>query len=305
MNTDRNITTGTSDDVLQYYSKNWEKIANCYSIDEKGLPIDPAWYRRRLYQEFLKTEMPASVLDVGCGGGWTVLDALELGIDARGIEPVKELKEHGCSLLEKNGYDPLRITQEDLAILATLPSESQDCIALLSVIPHVPAESWEQVHKDIFRVLRPGGKIIAAYRNELFDLFTFNSVTLEFYDKSLWATEVCSGLRTNETLDNLKGLMTNPDLPGKYFTAAQDKSFGQLERMKSNPLTISEFLSQFGLDWKRSQFYHFHSVPPLMANKISNFREINHKAELIMSDDWRGNFMCPMFLVTAEKPNKK
>ena len=46
--------TATSNDVLNYYSNNWERIANCYDLDDRGLPVDPAWYRRRLYNQFLE-----------------------------------------------------------------------------------------------------------------------------------------------------------------------------------------------------------------------------------------------------------
>jgi SAM-dependent methyltransferase len=174
-------------------------------------------------------------LDIGCGGGWTVLDALQLGIKARGIEPVKELKEFGCDLMEKNGFDRSCIQQDDLSVLASLPDASEDCIALLSVIPHVPSENWNKVHNDIVRVLKPGGKLIVAYRNELFDFFTFNSITLEFYDRTLWDKKEFTSLNNTETIDLLKGLITHPDLPGKYFTAAEDQSFGKLENILNIP----------------------------------------------------------------------
>jgi SAM-dependent methyltransferase len=293
--------TGTSEEVLEYYSRNWEKIANCYAIDHLGLPADPAWYRRRLYQEFLEHTRPASVLDIGCGGGWTVLDAVERGVDARGIEPVAELKEFGCNLLMQNGHDTKRITRGDLASITSLPNASEDCIALLSVLPHVPRAHWDEVHMHIARSLKPGGRFIAAYRNELFDLFTFNSITIEFYDKSLWDNEACFSLRNNATLKLLKGLITNPDVPGMYFTAAKDKTFGELDRMKSNPMTMPSYLSQFGLKVERTRFFHFHCVPPILAEKIDSYRGINHKLELSMADDWRAHFMAAIFMVEVIK----
>ena len=298
---DNDITTGTSEHVLDYYSRNWDKIANCYDVDDQGLPVDPAWYRRRLYNEFLDRVKPTNLLDVGCGGGWTVLDALERGVDAKGIEPVAELKEHGVQLLENNNQDGARITQQDLAVLSELPSESLDCISLLSVLPHVPRDKWDQVHDDIVRVLRPGGRLIAAYRNELFDLFTFNSFTVELYDQSLWNCESCENLDTDKMVDDLKCLITNSDLPGPYFTAAKDKSFGNLERVKSNPLSMPLYLSQFNLSVVKTQYYHFHCVPPLLSENVHNFREINHQLELSMSNDWRGNFMAAIFMVEAVK----
>lgn len=301
MSNDLKGSTGTSEEVLDYYARNWDKIANCYQMDEQGLPADPAWYRRRLYQQYLDSAKPKSVLDIGCGGGWTVMDALERGINARGIEPVAELKKFGCSLLSDNGYDAAMITQNDLACLSELPSESEDCIALLSVLPHVPVEQWDGVHKDIARVLKPGGRLIAAYRNELFDLFTFNSITMEFYDKSLWNNAACNSLRNNDAVEILKGLVTNPDVPGQYFSAAKDKSFGKLERMKSNPMTMASYLKPFGLNVDRTRFFHFHCVPPILADKVDEYRKINHELELTMSDDWRAHFMAAIFMVEVVK----
>lgn len=293
--------TGTSDDVLDYYSRNWEKIAKCYEIGADGLPCDPAWYRRRLYQQFLDRVKPQSVLDIGCGGGWTVLDALERGVDARGIEPVRELQEHGCRLLADHGYDPKAIALDDLASLEGLPKESQDCIALLSVLPHVPSASWDHVHQQIARTLRPGGRLIAAYRNELFDLFTFNSISIEFFDKSLWDIDELKRLQKDRVIEDLKRLITNPDVPGPYFTAAKDSSFGKLARVKSNPLTMPAYLAGYGLNVERTRFFHFHCVPPLMASSVSDFKAINHDLELALSDDWRGNFMAAIFMVEIVK----
>lgn len=301
MNSEHLAKTGTSDEVLDYYARNWEKIANCYELGGDGLPVDPAWYRRRLYKDFLDRVKPPSVLDIGCGGGWTVLDALERGISARGIEPVRELKEHGCTLLRDRGHDSSAIALDDLASLDGCPNQSQDCIALLSVLPHVPSGNWDHVHQRIADTLKPGGRFIAAYRNELFDLFTFNSITIEFYDRSLWDIPELASLRCDRVVENLKGLITNPDLPGPYFTAAKDNSFGKLDRVKSNPLTMPEYLAQFGLKVERTRFFHFHCVPPLMANSVPDFKEINHKLELTLTDDWRAHFMAAIFMVEVIK----
>ncbi len=301
MSNNQRKNTGTSEDVLSYYSRNWEKIAGCYDLDLNGLPVDPAWYRRRLYQDFLKRVKPLSVLDIGCGGGWTVLDALQDGINARGIEPVIELQKFGTELLSKNGYSRGSIAQDDLSILREMPDGQEDCIALLSVLPHVPFEDWDLVHTDISRTLKPGGKFFAAYRNTLFDMYTFNSLTLEFYDQGLWGTESTKDLHTDDVLSHLKGLITNPDLPGQYYTMAVDKSFGGLKRIKSNPLEIGSYFASFGLKLDRTRFYHYHCAPPLMMQKLPNYKSINHAMELKLADDWRGHLMCAMFVVEVTK----
>ena len=100
-------------------------------------------------------------------------------------------------------------------------------------------------------------------------------------------------------MDMLKGLVTNPDVPGSYFTAAEDKSFGHLDRVKSNPLSISSYLSRFGLQVEHTKYYHFHCVPPLLKDAIDDYRDINHQFELTISEDWRGNFMAAIFMIEA------
>ena len=299
-NSEKKIT-GTSGEVLSYYERNWEKISKCYDVDVNGLPVDPAWYRRRLYQDFLRRVKPDSVLDIGCGGGWTVLDALQSGVSARGIEPVAELQKFGVELLMSNGYPGKCIVQDDLSILREMPNAQEDCIALLSVLPHVPNQDWDSVHANISRSLKPGGKFFAAYRNILFDLYTFNSFTLEFYDQTLWNVQGAEDLNTDSVLNHLKGLITNPNLPGPYHTIAVDKSFGELRRVKSNPLTIGSYLSSFNLHLDRVRFYHYHCAPPLMMQTLPRHKEINPEMELQLSDDWRGNFMCAMFVVEVTK----
>lgn len=301
MSSSKGKNTGTSVDVLSYYSRNWEKIAGCYDLDSAGLPVDPAFYRRRLYRDFLERVKPGSVLDIGCGGGWTVLDALELKVNARGIEPVAELQKYGKELLARNGHLQERISKEDLSILREMPNGKEECIALLSVLPHVPHDDWDSVHSNISRTLMPGGKFFAAYRNSLFDLYTFNSLTLEFYDRGLWSTDASKDLHTDKILTHLKGLITNPDLPGQYHTMAVDKSFGELQRVKSNPLTIGAYLSRFGMRLDKIRFYHYHCAPPLMMHEIPNYKKINDQMEKQLSDDWRGHFMCAMFVVEVTK----
>jgi len=288
-------------EVLAYYRRNWDRIVRCYDLDAHGYPIDPAWYRRRLYREFLDREKPKRVFDVGCGAGDTVMDVLERGQQGYGIEPVPELVEAGRDLLRRKGHDPERIRQGDLSHLAERPAELYDCVSLLSVLPAIPLDAWEAAHTNIASNIRPGGWFVAAYRNHLFDLYTFNSFTMEFYDATLWEPEACAGLRNESTLAALKSLVRHPDVPGAFHTNSPDKAFGRLQRPKSNPLMLPAYLARFGLRVERTRFCHFHCVPPLLNERIAGVQDINHRMELSLADDWRGNFMAAMVMIEARK----
>lgn len=288
-------------EVLAYYQRNAERIIRCYDLGADGLPIDPAWYRRRLYNQFLDREKPHRVLDVGSGAGQTVLDVRARGGDGYGIEPTPALVEAAQRLMEEHGHSRDNIRQGDLSSLANLELQPFDAIALLSVLPAIPREAWFAAHTNIVRNLKPGGVFVAAYRNQLFDLYTFNSFTIDFYDGVLWDTAATPGLASEATVAKLKTLVSNPDVPGAFHTNSPDKAFGRLQRPKSNPFTLPAYLSKFGLQVERMRFCHFHCVPPLMQDAVPEFYRVNHEMELELADDWRGNFMAAMVFVEARK----
>ncbi|MCZ6775499.1 MAG: class I SAM-dependent methyltransferase, partial [Ignavibacteria bacterium] len=129
--------TGTSQEVLEYYKRNWKEIVSCYDIGEDGLPRDPAFYRRRVYLNILQESKADNILDVGCGGGRTVLDALQMGRQAQGIEPIEPLAKEAKTLLAEFGQDPDLIKKADMAELQYWNRRTFGTVAVLSVLPHV------------------------------------------------------------------------------------------------------------------------------------------------------------------------
>lgn len=73
------------------------------------------------------------VLDVGCGTGVAVRTMLDVGMEARGIEPVGALVKIGC---EKRGLDPSEIlvgTAESLPF----PDRSFDAVTEFAILHHI------------------------------------------------------------------------------------------------------------------------------------------------------------------------
>ena len=95
------------------------------------------------------------ILDVGAGQGGLVLELLERGADAYGVEPGEEFASVARRRLQAEGHDPARImvTGGDALPFA---DEFFDYVISLQVLEHVqnPAE----VLREIFRVLRRGGQ---------------------------------------------------------------------------------------------------------------------------------------------------
>lgn len=105
---------------------------------------------------WLKSNRPkASILDVGCGPGWFLARARQLGFDAAGVEvgsaPVKLLQEKGFRVI--------------CGSLESIPKDWQpDVVTLFEVLEHLPqpaafmAQIKKQFPRSIFILSVPGPK---------------------------------------------------------------------------------------------------------------------------------------------------
>lgn len=88
-----------------------------------------------------------SVLDVGCGPGWSVTEFLRRKYIARGIEPSDYLYQHELRVLA--GLD---IVKKGRADDIPVPAESFDLVFCTDVMEHIPEENIEKCIKEMIRV---------------------------------------------------------------------------------------------------------------------------------------------------------
>lgn len=104
------------------------------------------------------------VLDVGTGQGSLLLELLDRGADAYGIEPGSEYREVARLRLCEAGYRSNRLIA---AYAEELPfkSASMDLVFTSQVLEHV--REPEVVLKEIYRILKPGGQCYLSCDNYL------------------------------------------------------------------------------------------------------------------------------------------
>jgi len=100
------------------------------------------------------------VVDLGSGGGFDVfLAASKVGPDGKaiGVDISKDMLELARKNAEKSGVSNVSFI-EALITSIPLPSDSVDCVISNCVINLVPEADKPMVFKEIFRLLKPGGR---------------------------------------------------------------------------------------------------------------------------------------------------
>lgn len=124
-------------------------------------------YRDGIYREALdRIEGQVGrgrLLDVGCGCGFFLREALQRGWDAKGIDPSRESIEY---LRRTIGDAGIRGTLEDCS-----PGERYDAVTMINVLDHL-AEPWNDVTRAA-GLLRAGGLLYMRVPNGPFHLALF------------------------------------------------------------------------------------------------------------------------------------
>jgi len=116
--------------------------------------------RQRDYVELIHDSLRVGrALDIGCGRGEWLEVLRGLGIDAYGIDSnpvsVNRCREQGLDV----------VVADALAHLATLSNESLGAVTLFQVVEHVPVAELPLLIREILRVLKPGGTLVAEFPN--------------------------------------------------------------------------------------------------------------------------------------------
>lgn len=106
--------------------------------------------------DMVQRELPASLLDIGCGEGWLIGDSLMEVPRRAGVDTDGAIVERARARYPDCDYrilDAGRLPFDDGEF---------DCVVLSDVIEHVGDQNKQQVTDEALRVLRPGGRLIVT-----------------------------------------------------------------------------------------------------------------------------------------------
>ncbi len=108
---------------------------------------------RRVSEKAWLPNRMISMLDIGCGVGWSLVVAEQKGIRAQGVEPIKDAAAYATGVLKVDVINSL--FKADL-----FGPEAFDLIIMDQVLEHVPNPT--QMLEDAFRLLKRDGLLFLA-----------------------------------------------------------------------------------------------------------------------------------------------
>lgn len=217
-------------------------------------------------------------VDVGCGEGIFSEYLLGRGQRVIAFDPAEEMARSATERLHKIDRDA-RVFKAGAEGLRSIATESVDFVFALNVIAYLRDDEEGLFYTESARALGRGGTMVVTHSNELFDMYTLNRFTVEFFQRHFCGADRGSGVGS---------LLTQPDKPERV-------SFN----IRENPLTYRHKLGDYGFDEVQEEFANLHEVPPALIDpEILADIDKGVYANTLGWDEkdrWKLLFMCSMF----------
>ncbi|MBE0533508.1 MAG: class I SAM-dependent methyltransferase [Rhodospirillales bacterium] len=253
----------------------WKEQAGVYG---RALTNDYHSHRLRTIQAIIPNELygvAKKILDFGCGDAVIFEKFLDFKAEIFGIDASEEMIDLGRKRLRSQGYDENLIRLGTVNDLELLESGSLDAIFSFNVIAYLTFQEEEIFYREVKRIIKPGGWLAVTHSNELFDMFSLNRYTVDFFEKYF------VGLGGGGPLKIAK-LLTSADRPTQRV----------MYNIRENPLSYRFKLQKWGFEECRQEFINLHPMPPSL---IEGERSYLDTLKVRDEDRWKLIFTCSTF----------
>jgi len=302
--------TGKNYDVAQERYSEERYPQNVYRMKRVYEMLDAA-------HKQIQSKGTVSFLDIGCGYGETLVYAKQKGMKATGIDYSPNMVNLAKKRLNKDFAD-IEIYVADATDIKQFKNDSFDIISANQVFGYIPRSQESRYLSECNRLLRPGGCLITAEINGIFDIATFNKFTIQFFKDNLLPLSFKQN-EVNSIADEISKLLTNPEKPlappsptetqsvadamldnkETRFSSHRDQTFTKSE----NPMEYGDLMKKYGFALDDIMFYHFHTVPPLLFNINPKWEKKAIDLEDKYTHSWQGYFMASSFVAKSTKCN--
>ena len=295
--------TKTTDDVQAHYGDIVQSYTDYYDPEKiwttKIYPA--AYFRLQNLLNVLRGQTPGRVLDAGCGEGSPLIAISELGYDVRGFDFTDNMVGAAKQHFSEKNLNPdwiIKASVDEFDTFSSLVDEAPFDLAICwGVMPHVNSDL--QSLKNLRRALKPGGKAHISFRNELFNIFTFNRFTYSYIMEGLLGD---APAEIREKADEfLEGRLEKNVPPPRLTTDGGKPGYDAIKAGMHHPMDMPALFGEAGFRFDRFFWYHYHPIFPMLEGKAVD-KETFRKAAFELEKnpfDSRGAVMCSAFVVEA------
>lgn len=279
----------------EYYDQETKDYLQMYEKEYSGYPADLIRFQSIILKR-LKHLKVKTILDAGCGSCWPMRELLNNGFKVTGFDFSKEMIDEGKKVLVNSNFDPDLISVGDIEKDSSLPKKKFDSAIALGVFTHLLDQ--KKALMNINKRLKSKGKALIQFRNDLFDSFTLNNYSYDFFLQSLIDVRKFPVVIRKDISDfYLKRLK----IQNNSKKSIRKVSYNDVLASFSNPLTIEdELFKPCGFRLDKIHFYHYHALPPMFESKYPEiFKKMSMSIE--SPNSWKGYFMASAFVVEATK----
>lgn len=260
---------GKDQDSLMY----WEQLASNYA-DE--LLNEYHKHRLEVIWNLIPEELLSqgkNIFDFGCGDAIMLSPFLEVGAQVKGIDISPEMIAIAKKRLTNGGYDADLAQVGDVTDLKELETFSLDALFCFNVLAYLTDIEERVFYEEAGRIIKPGGYLVVTHSNQLFDMFSLNSYTLNFFKENLVKEEYQSHIN-----DLFKKIDASETAKASY-------------NVRENPLCYKHKLQKYGFSEIRQEYINLHDAPPGFLNVKG------YPSTLIYSEEqkWKLMFTCSTF----------
>lgn len=161
----------------------------------------------------------------------------------------------------------------DVQFLDSIPDASLDALLSFNVLAYLSDGEESTFYKHAQRILKPKGFLIVTHSNKLFDMFSLNRYTCEFFQENFLAAHY---------QDKIKSLLVNALKPESRT----------LYNVRENPLTYKRKLKEYGFQEIVQHFINLHEAPPPLLAQDKSYPDTLSWSE---NDRWKLMFVCSTF----------
>ena len=291
-------------DVRSHYSLMAQDYIDQYDKKLKLSRFEyPANYNRlELILNLCKGLKARNVLDAGVGAGVPLLKVAKKtkAKNIHAFDYTQEMVDFCKDYLKNTNFKNTNVYKGSVEKRSSFKKAEVngkiDIALMLGVMPHVKNDLI--VLKNLQSVMSKKSRAFISFRNKLFNIFTLNRYSYEFFINDLL------NITDKDSLDiskkNLKKFFNMKQPPVRRVNINGGTGYDLILSKMHNPLEIHELFKKAGFSEIKIHWYHLHSTIPQLQTKFKSKKSFyTSSLKLEHNNNWRGMFLASAFLVEA------